>query len=95
MNGFSTSPLEIAAVIAMTIFSLAIFLCLIRLARGPSLSDRIVAMDVIGTLFVGLFVVYGIAESQPHALRVATVLALVNFIGTVGFATFIYRSACR
>jgi len=87
------SPVEAAATVALAVVSVAISLCLIRLARGPSLPDRVVALDTIATLLVGLLVAFGVAQSQPEALRVATVLALINFVGTVGFSVYIYRRA--
>lgn len=95
MNWDWSSPVEAASRIALAVLSIAICLCFVRLVRGPSLPDRVLGLDMIALLLVGLLVVHGIAESQPESLRIATVLALINFIGTIGFATYVRRRARR
>ncbi len=62
-----------------------------RLVRGPSSADRVVALDLMAALAVGAIGVQSIATGSHPSLRVATVLALVGFLGTVAFATFIAR----
>lgn len=87
------TPVGAATWIALAIFSIAVCICLVRLTIGPTLPDRVVALDMVGTLLVGLLIVFGIAGSQPDAVRVATVLALINFVGTVGFALYTSKRA--
>jgi len=95
MIGPWDSPLAVALSIALGMLSLAICLSVIRMARGPSLPDRVIALDLVATLVVGLLVLLGMAESFDVALRVATVLALINFVGTVGFALYVRRRAAQ
>lgn len=64
---------------------------LFRLARGPSLADRVVALDMIALAFVAMTGVYAVATSNEEYLRVAMVAALVNFVGTVAFAYYLQR----
>lgn len=71
----------------------ALFLAFARLVRGPSLPDRVVALDLIATLTVGMIVVYTITTRQPVLLDVAIVVALVSFLGTVAFAQYVERRA--
>lgn len=71
----------------------ALFLSFRRLARGPSLPDRVVAADLITSLTVGLICTYAIATSQHVFLDVAIVLALIGFLSTVAFAIYIQRRA--
>ena len=52
-----------------------------RLARGPSLSDRVIALDLIAVLAVGLIAMIALEADQPIFLDVAIVLALVAFPG--------------
>ncbi|MEJ2110931.1 MAG: monovalent cation/H+ antiporter complex subunit F [Acidobacteriota bacterium] len=73
----------------MALLSVTAFLALIRLFRGPSLPDRVIALDLIATLMVGLIAVYAVAVEQPVLLRIAMVVALINFIGTVAFAFYL------
>jgi multicomponent Na+:H+ antiporter subunit F len=71
--------------------TVALFLAFFRLVRGPSLPDRVVALDLIGTLAVGIIAAYDIATDQPVLLDAATVVALVAFLGTVAFARYVER----
>jgi multicomponent Na+:H+ antiporter subunit F len=85
------SLLDGAGNLALTMTGLGMFLALLRLARGPSLPDRVVALDLIGILAVGFIAAYDIATEQPILLDAATVVALVGFLGTVGFAHYLQR----
>jgi multicomponent Na+:H+ antiporter subunit F len=61
-------------------------LAFIRMLKGPSLPDRVVAFDVIATIAIGMMVLYAIAAEQPLFLDVAIAMALIVFLGTVAFA---------
>lgn len=74
------------------VLSVALVLAFSRLVRGPSLPDRVVALDLIATLGIGIIAVYAIATDQPVFLDVAIVLALISFLGTVAFAYYLERS---
>jgi multicomponent Na+:H+ antiporter subunit F len=75
----------------LVLLSLAIFLAFSRLARGPSLADRVVALDLVTSLVVGVIAIYSVATSEPVFLDIALVLALITFLGTVAFARFIEK----
>lgn len=91
MNEFLAHPASSMAYFMLIVLTAAILLAFIRLARGPQLPDRAVALDVIATLIVGLMGTYAIAESEPLLLRVAMVLALINFVGTVAYSFYLQR----
>jgi multicomponent Na+:H+ antiporter subunit F len=78
-----------ACTLSLAMLSLALFFALVRLLRGPSLADRVVALDLLALLAVGIIVAYDILTRQPILLRAAIVLALLAFLGTVGFAYYI------
>lgn len=84
---------EVAVEIALAMIGVALFLAFIRLLRGPSLPDRVVALDLIGVLTVGSIAAYAVATDQPVLLDPATVVALVGFLGTVAFARYLERRA--
>lgn len=63
----------------------------IRLARGPFLPDRVIALDLISILAMGFIVVYAIRFNQANFLDVAIILALITFLGTVAFAYYLER----
>lgn len=83
--------LEIALASAAAMVATAVLLTFVRLARGPSLPDRIVALDLIGVLSVGIIAIYSIAVDQAMLLDVAIVLAVIAFLGTVAFAYYLER----
>ena len=69
----------------------AMILSLIRLLRGPSLPDRVVALDLIAITAVGMIGVYAVSTDQPIYIDEAMVLALIAFFGTVAFAHYIEK----
>jgi multicomponent Na+:H+ antiporter subunit F len=77
--------------IALTMLSAAMLLALYRLAKGPSLPDRIVALDLIASLSIGFTIVFAIYTDQERYLDIAVTVALVIFIGTVAYATYLKK----
>jgi multicomponent Na+:H+ antiporter subunit F len=78
-------------VIASTMLAAAAALTFIRLAKGPTLPDRVIAIDLIGVLLVCLLVVMSGLSAQQALLDVAMVVALISFVGTVAYARYIER----
>ncbi len=76
---------------ALPLLTLAMLFAFIRLVRGPSLPDRVIALDLIATMAIGFTAVYAIARNQPALLDVAIVLALLSFLGTVAFASYLEK----
>ena len=93
MNLPDFEPLRIAIALTATMLSAGVVLAVFRLLRGPSLPDRVVALDLIGILVVGILALAGIAAGQPVLLDAAVVLALMGFLGTVAFARYVEWSA--
>ena len=85
--------LAMAATLAMGMAITGMFLALFRLMLGPSLADRVVALDAIGVLAVGVIATYDISTEQPILLDAATAVALVAFLATVAFAHYLERRA--
>ncbi|MBE0569474.1 MAG: cation:proton antiporter [Deltaproteobacteria bacterium] len=79
----------LASTLSLGMLCLAMFLVLARLLRGPSLADRVVALDLLALLAVGMIVAYDILTQQPILLRSAIILALLSFLGTVAFGYYI------
>lgn len=82
---------EWVALTALTMLSAAMLLALYRLAKGPSLPDRIVALDLIASLSIGFSIVFAIYTGQVRYLDIAVIVALVIFIGTVAYATYLKK----
>ena len=83
--------LAIVDPIVFTMLSVALFLAFGRLVRGPSLPDRVVALDLIAAITVGFIAVYAIDTGQRVFLDAAIIVALITFLGTVAFAQYIER----
>lgn len=81
--------------IAAAMLVVALFLVLFRLVRGPTLADRVVALDLVASVAVAAIVVHAIGSGQPAALDAGLVLALTAFLGTVAFARHIEGSPDR
>jgi multicomponent Na+:H+ antiporter subunit F len=87
MSGISTEA------VAFMMLSIAMALAFSRLVRGPTLPDRVIALDLFAILSTGFLTVYAIDSEQQVYLDVAIVLALIAFLGTVAFALYMERRA--
>lgn len=68
---------------------IAFFISLYRLVKGPTVNDRIVALDLIASIAMGFILVYAISSDKPIFFDVAISIALVSFMGTVGISTYL------
>ncbi len=93
MTLFEAAPsfLSVAAYAAIVAIVLSVAAAAVRVLRGPSLPDRVLALDMIGLLSVSFIAVVAIASHQAVLLDAAIALALVSFLGTVAFSRFIER----
>jgi multicomponent Na+:H+ antiporter subunit F len=82
-----------SALLTLNILAVSMILAMLRLMRGPSLADRVVALDLVAALAVGVIAVYSILVDQPMLLRAGIVVALVIFVGTVAFAMYLEKRA--
>ncbi|MCC1496056.1 monovalent cation/H+ antiporter complex subunit F [Alcanivorax sp. 1008] len=83
--------MEIVIWLSFAILSLSLLLSFVRLLRGPSLPDRVVALELMASLTVGFIGVHAIASQRFAFLDVAMVLALTAFLAAVGFARFLEK----
>jgi multicomponent Na+:H+ antiporter subunit F len=82
---------SVPGLVALTLFAVAAVLAFVRLGKGPTLPDRVIAIDLIGVLMVCVLVVVAGATAQQAFLDVAMVVALISFVGTVAYARYIER----
>jgi len=83
--------LEIVSQMTLVTLGVALLVAFIRLVKGPTLPDRIVAMDLVGVLVVGLIVVLAGWSGVRATLDAAIVIALIGFLSTVAYATYVER----
>ncbi len=75
----------------LVIIGAGIFLCFLRMLKGPTPSDRAVAFDTISTVTTALLVFLGLVFGRYVYLDVALVYAVLTFIGSVAIARFLER----
>ncbi|NDJ84499.1 MAG: cation:proton antiporter [Chloroflexi bacterium] len=80
---------DILLYVLLPVMLFAIAGTLFRLLRGPALPDRVVALDLMTTIGIGIIVLLAMATDQPELLDVAVVVALTAFLGTIAFAYYI------
>ena len=72
---------------------ISFIIVLVRLFLGPTLYDRVLALNAFGTLAVLMISVVGFLFGRPDFLDIALLYALVNFVGTIAILKFFrYRN---
>ena len=77
--------------VTLIILGVALLVAFVRLVKGPTLPDRVVAMDLLGMIVVGLIVVLAGSTGVRATLDAAMVIATIGFLGTVAYATYVER----
>ncbi|CQR47930.1 Na(+)/H(+) antiporter subunit F [Paraliobacillus sp. PM-2] len=80
--------LQSVAYIVMCILSISIVLCFVRLIKGPSMFDRIVALDLLGITLIGFVGMLMIAQKTLVYVEVILVLGILSFVGTVALSKY-------
>jgi len=75
-------------VVAMAAIVVTMSLALVRAWRGPTVFDRVLALNMFGTKTVLLIVVIGFLTERPDFLDIGLLYALMNFIGMVAVLRF-------
>ncbi len=75
--------------IAYALLSVSLLMAFLRLAKGPSLPDRVVALELIASIVAGMVGVHAIDTGVSAYLDIAIVIAITAFLAAVGFARFI------
>jgi multicomponent Na+:H+ antiporter subunit F len=69
----------------------ALFLACGRLIIGPTTADRVVALELIASILIGMMAAYAVIWDVPAALDAALVLALTGFLAAVAVSRYIER----
>lgn len=83
--------METVIAIVFAIMSLALVMALIRVLIGPTLPDRVVALELMVSITVGMIATYTIATGVDDFIDVAVVLALTAFLAAIGFARYVEK----
>lgn len=85
---------DLAQNIVLPILAISLFLVFIRLIIGPSLPDRVVALDMIAVIIVSMIFCYSNLvnpDLRSFLIDVSMVIVLLGFLGTVGFSYYFIR----
>lgn len=84
-----SSFLDFAVQIALLFLSVTFLITVIKVIKGPTLPDRVLALDLLVGAAIGFTAVLGIKTGFTLYLDIAIALGLVGFLATVAFARFI------
>lgn len=79
--------------ITLIVISISFAGLLFRLIKGPTIADRVVALDALGISLVSIVALLSLVFETEFFLEVILLLSILSFIGTIAFAKFIERGA--
>ncbi len=83
--------IETMLTISLILFATTIAIAVIRIILGPSMPDRVIALDMIGVNLIAMIAVVSIVLKTKAFLEAILILGILSFIGTIAFSKFIER----
>ena len=83
---------SLVLLLAFATLTLAILLGLIRLARGPTVLDRVLAFDLIATCAVAMVLLLSIHWNTALYLELILIFSLLGFLTTVAFVFYLHKT---
>jgi multicomponent Na+:H+ antiporter subunit F len=77
--------------VVIPILILSELMVFVRFLKGPSVIDRVVALDLIVTIGIGIISIYSMITDTSNFLDIAMILALIAFLGTVAFSYYLEK----
>ena len=71
--------------------AIAATFAIVRIVKGPTATDRIIALDTMVINAIALIVLFGIRQASDTYFEAALLLAMVGFIGTIAYCKFVLR----
>ena len=81
--------INILTLVSFAILLISLLLAFIRLVKGPTVNDRIAAMDLISSIVIGFILVYSMFVKNAMYIDTAIVIALISFVSTVAISTYL------
>ncbi len=72
----------------LPVLSLSMLMIFIRLFKGPSLIDKVIALDLLVIIAIGIFSAYAILVGNVVIVDISLILALIAFLSTIAFAFY-------
>ncbi|SMO40132.1 multisubunit sodium/proton antiporter, MrpF subunit [Saccharicrinis carchari] len=79
-------------ILAFAMLLIAFALAFARIVKGPTVRDRIVAMDLVASITMGFILVYSVVINKAMYFDIVIVISLISFIGTVAISTFLKQN---
>lgn len=86
-----TSVLDAAVLGAMAVVGVAMLMALWRLLRGPTVPDRILALDTLSVTAIAQLVLFGMHLQTPVYFEAALIIAMLGFVSTVVLCKYVLR----
>lgn len=83
--------IQMMLAIALVLFAIAIGIAVLRIILGPSMPDRVLALDVIGVNLIASIAVFSVMFNTKAFLEVILILGILSFIGTIAYSKFVER----
>ena len=81
--------------IVFSVMTLLSFVAVYRVVMGPTMPDRMLALDLMGANVIGLIIVYSMMNNQPIFIDVVILLSMLSFFGSVAFAYYLEKKGQR
>jgi len=88
-DSFASGFLDVCVHIALGLLTISFLVIVYRTVKGPSLPDRVVALDMLVATGIGFIAAIGVLTGFYLYIDIAITLGLVGFLATVAFARFI------
>lgn len=85
------SLINIILTVVIVVLAASAILVLYRFIKGPTLPDRVTAIDLITTIAIAIIVVFSILWDSPNFFDVAVVLSLISFLGSISYAFYLTK----
>lgn len=80
-----------AVVASMVIVGLAMLMALVRLLRGPTVPDRVLALDTLYVATIAQLILFGMHLGSAIYFEVALIIAMLGFVSTVVLSKYVIR----
>ncbi|KKB76437.1 cation:proton antiporter [Devosia soli] len=87
--------IDLTSLIALIILGIALLVSLVRIVIGPSIADRVLALDLMTVIAMGFIGAIAVRTGLTLYLDIAIALALLGFLATVALARYILRRGLK
>ena len=80
----------------LSVLAVMLVFCLVRAAKGPRIADRLVAVNMIGTMVMVMIAILALVKDQGYLVDICLIYAMISFLSVVVLTriyTGVYRDA--